>query len=192
MRDLWLAGRDLAGIQDRLSHLLRYVSISYPAFRLDYAVQLYYATMLLTHNGELLSEVVGAQPDAYGKVSAQIHAYFDSFTRDTFEMLTDFIRREAWTRLDLSLEDMGGVDSLVGGRRKQRFATKASALLVRLWKRVKRMEKTKDRNMRAFKRYNNPFALIVSVGEKHSSDEEGLEDDGNDSKESDHDNEPRK
>jgi hypothetical protein len=162
--------------QDRLSSFLRHVNISYPAFRLDYAVQLYHASRLLTHHGELF---VGGD-DRGGKhsqplmerVTKHITTYFDSFIKDTFEMLTDFIRREAWTRLDLSLEDMGGVDGLVGGRRKQRFATEESALLVRLWKRTERQP------VQAFGSAVNPFAAIVNVG--LGEEGEGGADDGDD------------
>jgi hypothetical protein len=165
-------------VQDRLSYLLRHVNISYPAFRLDYAVQLYHASMLLTHHGELF---VGG--DAHGgghsrtlvnRVTKHITTYFDSFIKDTFEMLTDFIRREAWTRLDLSLEDMGGVDGLVGGRRKQRFATKESALLVRVWKR------TEGQPAQTFGSAGNPFAAVVnaSATRKGSNGGAGREDGG--------------
>ena len=77
-------------------------------FRLDYDVQLYHASLLLAHHGEAFcSEAVNSKT-LTDRLNEEISNSFDSFTKDTFEMLTDFICRESWTRLDLSLEDMGG------------------------------------------------------------------------------------
>ena len=63
-------------------------------------------------------------------VQQRIVTYLGSFQRDAYDVLADFIQREAWGRLEMSLEDMGGIDGLVG-RRQHAGALRQSSRMVR-------------------------------------------------------------
>jgi hypothetical protein len=65
-------------------------------------------------------------------VQQRIIVYLNSFQKDAYEVLSDFIQRETWNRLDMSLEDMGGVDGLVGRRQHVSALIRSSKMVRRL------------------------------------------------------------
>ncbi len=120
--------------------------------------------------------------------------YVSLCQRDTCEVLRDFISRETWSRLDLSLEDMGGVDGLVGRRAAGPSSPVALALL-RACRASRRREQRQRRSSRSGPvdldaGSGNPFAAVMAaavggVGKSEGEDDEGGEDDAGDAKESD-------
>ena len=122
-------------------------------------------------------------------VQQRIMTYLGSFQRDAYEVLSDFIQRETWDRLELSLEDMGGIDGLVG-RRQHVGALRQSSRMVRrlsLQEKKKKKKKKKKKEEEDDDVLLNPFDVFSSsatgvevVGEDEEEDEEDEEEDEED------------
>ena len=118
-------------------------------------------------------------------VQQRIMTYLGSFQRDAYEVLSDFIQRETWDRLELSLEDMGGIDGLVG-RRQHVGALRQSSRMVRSLSLQEKKKKKKKKKKEKDDVLLNPFDVFSSSAtgvEVVGEEEDEEEDDGDGEKE---------